>query len=170
MPTPEPANGNLPSKAASALRLGGILLLIALLFAATLYNEAFYKVFGEFWGNIFSSSTSTQSQSDGTLGQLLHRPRNIAAVASYGIVYVCICIALLFLLLPHPYQRKLVLISYGFTAVAFVLLLIGSKLAGPILAVLNDQLLHFVVSPVPVIILAPLLWWYSSTRNSEAPN
>ena len=151
------------------VRIAGIGLLIALLFAATMHNETLYAFFGHFWKNIFIQTGISQHlpailQANGAIAQVTHRPRDIPAVVSYSLLYLALCLALLFLALPYPQQRRLVLAAYGLICVVSLLLLVVTKLGVPLLAVLNSQLIHFLVSPMPVMVLAPLIWWYSPDR------
>ena len=162
---------NYGSRFSTPVRIIGSLLLIVLLFAATMYNEKIYAGLGGLWQKIFSQTVSAPHstltlQSEGLVGQLTNQPRNIPAVVLYSLLYLCACIALLFLILPHPQQRKLVLISYAFAGSLTIFLLLGSVIAGNLLLTLNTQLIHFIVSPMPVIILAPLLRWYYTTKVS----
>lgn len=162
---------NCGSRLPAPVRIIGSLLLIVLLFAATMYNEKIYAEIGSLWQKLFSPIVSTPSstlplQSDSLVGQLTHQPRNIPAIVLYSLLYLCACILLLFLILPHPQQRKLVLISYAFAGFLVVFLLLGSVIGGKLLLTLNTQLIHFIVSPMPVIVLAPLLRWYFPAKVS----
>jgi hypothetical protein len=153
----------------------GSLVLGVLLLAATLSNEVVYDVFGRFWQQVFellgmgyqASALPTASNS---AGAVLNKPRNLPAVASYGALYVTACLGLLFLMLPHARQRRLVLGFYAVAGTAFVLLLGLSRVGNMgVLAILASQLLHFIVSPVPVIMLVPLLRWYWHNQPPAEP-
>ncbi|RZK45270.1 MAG: hypothetical protein EOO61_00505 [Hymenobacter sp.] len=152
------------------LRISGCVLLIGLLFSATLYNEEIYTVFGNFWQQLLATAvvaqhSPAQLQTGGVMGQLTHRPRNISAVITYSVLYTGTCLVLLFLLLPDPMQRRLVLLAYSSAGAMLVLLSVGSWLGSEVLATFSAQLAHFIVSPLPVIILAPLLWWYLPSKR-----
>lgn len=157
-------------------RGAGSIALVALLLAATLSNEAVYDAFGRFWQQVFEllgiqQSASALPAADNSVGAVLNRPRNLPAVASYGFLYVVTCLALLFLLLPHARQRRLVLGFYGVAGTVLLVLLSLSRFGNmPLLAVLANQLLHFIVSPVPVIMLVPLLRWYWHNQLATRPD
>lgn len=149
----------------SAVRVVCTIVLVVVLFAATLNSEEIYVVFGHFWQTVFAAVGNahhppTLLQSHGAIGQLTHRERDIPAVVSYSILYIAGCLLLLYLVLPYPSQRRLVRISYGLAGALTLLLLLASISGNPDLIVLNTRLIHFIVSPMPVIVLAPLLWWY----------
>lgn len=152
------------------VRIGGIVLLITVLFAATMHNEALYVLFGRFWKNVFVQIGIFQHlpsilQTGGVVGQVTNQPRDIPAVVSYSMLYLGFCLTLLFLIFPSPQQRRLIIIAYALACVASLLLLIITKAGFALFAELNNQLIHFIVSPIPVIVLAPLIWWYSPTMQ-----
>ena len=155
-----------------AVRIVGGLLLIALLFSATLYNEVLYALFGLFWQKLFRWTGISQHvplllQSNGIIGQVTHRARDIPAVLSYSVFYVGTCLILLFLLLSSAAQRRMVVLFYGFTCViSLCLFVLGSAFSSGVSMTLNSQLVHFIVSPLPVIVLVPLLRWYLSSKYS----
>ncbi|WP_157530314.1 XrtX-associated membrane protein [Hymenobacter norwichensis] len=155
-------------------RGAGSVALVALLLVATLSNEAVYSVLGNFWQQIFEllgiKQTAAAPAAETSVGTVLNRPRNLPAVLSYGALYVLACLTLLFLLLPHGRQRRLVLGFYAIAGTAFVVLIGISRLGNAaVLAVLANQLLHFIVSPVPVIMLVPLLRWYWHNQPATKP-
>jgi hypothetical protein len=168
----QPPQQGLQRRGRSIVWLGSIVLLAGLLFSATLANSELYALLGAGWQRLFIAMGMAQHlpallQQGGAVGQLMHNAHSIPAVLSYSLLYVGICIALLYLLLPQPSQRRLAVSFYGAAGVAVLTLLIGSRIAGlPTLHVLNIQLIHFVVSPLPVIMLAPLLRWYLPNSTS----
>lgn len=173
MPTPDSRRGtgfSLPLP----VRIGGALLLIGVLFWATLHNELLYRLFGGFWQRTFALLGVSQQvpaimHSGGALGQVTNQPRDIPAVLSYSVLYVGICLSLLFLLLPRRSQHRLVLLAYGAAGVAFIGLLVIGKLGSSASLTLSNQLIHFIVSPMPVIVLAPLLQWNARLKRPAKP-
>ena len=152
------------------IRIGLLGGLIALLFAATMHNEAIYVLLGQFWKNVFIHAGLSQHlpsilRPDGAIGQVTNRSRDIPAVVTYSLLYLGLCLAILFLVLPYPQQRRLVLVAYGLACSASLLLLVVTKLGVAVFAALNSQLIHFIVSPMPVIVLAPLIWWYTPRKQ-----
>ncbi|MDF7812916.1 hypothetical protein [Hymenobacter sp. YC55] len=96
--------------------------------------------------------------------------RSLPTMLSYGLLYTGTCLLLLRLLLPRGGRRMrwaalLYLIVFG----ACGLLLAGAKLAGdvPWAYRLARRLIDFIVSPLPVIVLVPLLRWYVSPKSKE---
>ena len=165
MPTLERPPRTSPRLIPLAVRVTGIILLVVLLFAATLNNWRLYALFGRFWHEAFlavgwAHHTPAILQTNGAIGQLTHNARDIPSVLTYSALYICTCLALLFLILPYASQRKLVVTSYGLTGVLAILLLLVGKLGSADFTLFSSQLIHFIVSPMPVIVLAPLLWWY----------
>ena len=156
------------------LRIGLSVILTLLLFGATLYNEQAYHVLDSYWQRTTIALGADQHLlslplSGSAISQVMRRPHSIPAVLLYSVLYIGICLALLFTLLPIPRQRRLVLLFYGLTGVVSILLLLGSKVGSSTsLTILNSQLIHFVVSPLPVIMLAPLLRWYASNSTISA--
>jgi hypothetical protein len=165
-----------PANNSWLLRGVGAVALFALLLVATLSNEYAYSVLGSFWAHVFEvlgigPSVAALPEAGTSVGAVLNRPRNLPAVLSYGALYVLTCLGLLFLLLPHARQRRLVLGFYGIAGTAFLVLLVLSRLSNmAMLAVLANQLLHFIVSLVPVIVLVPLLRWYWNNQPATKLN
>jgi len=155
-----------PDRPKRVARILGSLLVIAILFSATLHNEVLYGLFGLFWQKLFRLTGTSQHmptllQSDGIVGQVAHRSRDILAVLSYSVFYVGTCLVLLFLLLPDAAQRRMVVLFYCFTCIiSLCLFVLGGAFNGGVLMTLNSRLIHFIVSPLPAIILVPLLRWY----------
>lgn len=149
------------------IRLAIAILFIAALFGATMNNETLYVVFGNFWQKFLSQIGSpSPQQASATLGshtaidQITNTPRNTPAVLIYGFLYVGICLTILMLLLPVTAQRKAVFTFYGVSILVFVGLVVAGYLGGTVLLQLSSQLIHFIVSPLPVVVLVPLLRWY----------
>jgi hypothetical protein len=91
----------------------------------------------------------------------MNNPHSVPPILLYSVLYLAVCVALLLVLLPLPVHRRLVFKFYGLASLALVLLVLGGRLAhsAPLL-LLGKQLVHFLVSPLPVIVLVPLLRWH----------
>ena len=149
------------------IRLAVAILFIAALFGATMNNETLYAVFGNLWQKFLSQVGSPSSQqASATLGthtaidQITNTTRNTPAVLIYGFLYVGICLTILVLLLPVTAQRKAVFTFYGVSILVFMGLVVAGNLGSTVLLQLGSQLIHFIVSPLPVVVLVPLLRWY----------
>ncbi|OUJ71214.1 XrtX-associated membrane protein [Hymenobacter crusticola] len=148
------------------LRMGASLMLTLLLLCATLYNEAAYAVFDSVWQKAAVVAGTNHYlamlfHADSVIGQVMYHPHSVPAVVAYSLLYIGLCIGLCFSLLPYTTQRRLALLLYGLACLTSFFLLVGSKLTGALLLVtLSSQLIHFIVSPLPVIVFVPLLRWY----------
>ncbi|QKG52694.1 XrtX-associated membrane protein [Hymenobacter sp. BRD67] len=86
--------------------------------------------------------------------------RSIPAMVSYSILYVGGCILLLHVLLRNPQRTRWVIQIYLALLVLYVLLVLGGRLGGNITWAfkLSRRIIDFLVSPLPVMLLLPLLW------------
>lgn len=83
-----------------------------------------------------------------------------AAVLIYALAYVGLCLALLRALLPTGQGWRWGLGLYAGLGGASLLLLLASQLTGvALLATLASRLWHPLFSPLPVLVLVPLLRW-----------
>jgi hypothetical protein len=162
---PAPTRGSWPP----AGRLASSLLLVLLLLGATLQNERLYVLFDAWWYRLIGALgfSGGLRSSHSTVSPLLDHARSLPAVVIYGGLYLSLCLGLLFLLVPAGKPWQLVLRFYIGAGLATGLLVLGSRVGGgPALAVLASQILHFVVSPLPVIMLVPLLRWSASQAGT----
>jgi hypothetical protein len=145
-------------------------LLIATLFSATLSNEALYAAFGNFWRKLSGiAGTSLQASAllhSSAIEQITNTHRDAPAILTYGALYVSICFVLLLLLLTSASQRRVAMLFYVSATLVFIVLFTGGKLGSTVLLQLSSQLIHFIVSPLPVIVLVPLLRWYLPHKNT----
>ena len=96
--------------------------------------------------------------------------RSLPTMLTYGLLYTSTCLLLLRLLLPQGGRRmRWALLLYLAVFGACGLLLLGAKLAGdvPWAYRLARRLIDFIVSPLPVIVLVPLLRWYVSPMSKQ---
>lgn len=158
---------------AVATQLVGGLLLAGLLLLATLYDEALYGLFGG-WGDragraLGASKLPSWLQPGSLVFSLLHQARSMPSVMLYSGLYLVLCLALLFLLVPAGASRRLGLLFYVGVGLTAGLLLLGSQVGGgPTLAGLASQLVHFLVSPLPIAGLVPLLRWAAAPTPPAA--
>ena len=90
----------------------------------------------------------------------MERPHSLPAALLFAASYVGLSLALLAALVPSGMGWRWGLRLYGGLGLASLLLLLASHLAGlPVLAALASRLLHALLSPLPVMVLVPLLWW-----------
>jgi hypothetical protein len=153
------------------VRIISAFLLIATLFSATLNNEALYEAFGNFWRKLFGAASNASLQNSAALHssiirQVTNTHRDAPAILTYGALYVSICFILLLLLLPVASQRKVAMLFYVGLILIFIVLLIIGNLCSTVLLQLSSQLIHFIVSPLPIIVLVPLLRWYLPHENT----
>jgi len=94
-----------------------------------------------------------------SLQRLSARPHSVAVELVYDITYVGLCIGLLCALLPAGHGWRWCLRIYGgFGLVSLLLVLAGQLGKLPLLTSLASQLLHGLLSPLPLMVLVPLLW------------
>lgn len=166
---PPPARSGLPEWGRWAMSVA----LAGLLVAATFCNDALYALFGS-WGQALLGALGPKQplpalQQPAAIMQVMNNPHSVLAVVAYSIGFLAVCVALLLLLLPLPAQRRLVFRFYGVAGLALLLLLGGGRVAHSVaLLLLAKQLVHFVVSPLPIIVLVPLLRWYLPPAPAQA--
>ncbi len=87
----------------------------------------------------------------------------------YDITYVGLCIGLLCALLPAGRGWRWSLRIYGgFGLASLLLILLGQAAELPLLTNLASQLLHGLLSPLPLMVLVPLLWLQSAQLATDA--
>jgi hypothetical protein len=149
------------------------LLLVGVLFYGVFYDQELYVILDHLWQRTVSiiglkKYLPPQLQPSGSFSHLINRPVSIPGVILHSILYVFTSLVLLFLVLDHPLQRRFILLLYcsAFTC-SFFLLLVSRTSNMTAIAVLNSNLIHFIVSPLPIIILIPSLRWYLMRKYSE---
>ena len=95
--------------------------------------------------------------------------KSLPAMLSYGLLYCGLCLVLIQLLRRPPRPLRPVLAAYGLGFAACALLLGVGKLGQHDWAYqLARRLIDGLVSPLPVVVLVPLLRWHQHT-TSAAP-
>jgi hypothetical protein len=86
--------------------------------------------------------------------------RSLPAVATYSLAYVGLCLLLLHVLLRDGRRTRWAAQVYLGLLGLYVVLLLAGRLAGnlPWALKLSRRIIDFVVSPLPVMMLLPLLW------------
>lgn len=94
-----------------------------------------------------------------SLQHLTARPHSVVVELLYDVTYVGLCVGLLCALLPAGRGWRWSLRIYGGLGLASLLLILAGQAGGlPLLTSLASQLLHGLLSPLPVMVLVPLLW------------
>jgi hypothetical protein len=100
-----------------------------------------------------------------SLQHLTARPHSVVVVVLYDITYVSLCFGLLCALLPAGRGWRWGLRIYGGFGLVSLLLILAGQVGGlPLLTNLASQLLHGLLSPLPVMVLVPLLWLQSAQQ------
>ncbi|HET9502959.1 MAG TPA: hypothetical protein VFO93_05430 [Hymenobacter sp.] len=104
-----------------------------------------------------------------SLQRLTAHPHSVAVELLYDVTYVGLCIGLLCALLPAGRGWRWSLRIYGGFGLASLLLILLGQVAGlPLLTNLASQLLHGLLSPLPLMVLVPLLWLQSAQPATDA--
>ncbi|MCB2376366.1 hypothetical protein LGH70_02150 [Hymenobacter sp. BT635] len=145
------------------LRATVAILLVAGLFVVGLRNEPVFGLLTLAWQKLFLALGLTERAAalqQGVSG--LVTTRSLPAVVSYALLYTGACLVLLSAVLFDAARMRVVLGLYAAIFGACALLLLGGKLLGDASWAyqLGRRLIDFIVSPLPVIILIPLLRWY----------
>lgn len=131
------------------------------LFLVGMQSEAVFGVLTRAWQAVFGmlglGGALTQAQ-QGT--SHLVTTRSLPAVATYSLLYVGGCLLLLHLLLRDSRRTRWAAQVYLGLLVLCVLLLALGRLGGnlPWAYKLGRRIIDFTISPLPVMILLPVLW------------
>ncbi|RZK28024.1 MAG: hypothetical protein EOO63_12160 [Hymenobacter sp.] len=136
-------------------------LLIGLLFWVGINAETVFAVLTQGWQAVFGLLGQ-----GGALTQLqrgtshLVTTRSLPAMATYGLLYVAGCLLLLHVLLRDGRRTRWAAQVYLGLLGLCVLLLVVGRLGGNIAWAykLARRIIDFVISPLPVMILLPVLW------------
>jgi len=134
---------------------------VLLLFEAGMEVETIFAALTRAWQAVFAAL--------GLGGALAHwqqdtsalvTRRSLPAGLTYAVLYVGTSLLLLHLLLRNPRRTRWVAQLYAGLLSACVLLLLTGRLGGHAAWAygLGRRLLDFIVSPLPVLLLIPLLW------------
>jgi len=162
---PERALGARPTQwfgGLSAGRLVAGVVLALLLLSSRWYEETVYSWLDAAWrllGRVLPTA-ALDAVAGPSMRGLLERPHSVPAALLFAAGYVGLCWALLGVLLPPGEGWRWGLRLYGGVGLASLLLVVASHALGlPILAALASRLLHMLLSPLPLMVLVPLLRW-----------
>jgi len=144
-------------------RLASSLVLLILLLSARLFEEPLYAWLDAAWQQLtqwLPAATYLDKVAGSSVRPLMDRPHSVAAVLLFAAGYIMLNLSLLCLLLPKGEGWRWGLRLYGGIGLLSLLLLLVSHAAGlPLLTTLASRLLHGLLSPLPVMVLVPLLRW-----------
>jgi hypothetical protein len=147
----------------AASRVVASLVLLVLLLSTRLYEETLYTWLDAAWHGInrlFPATTYLDKIAGSSMGSLLEQPHSVAAALLFAASYLALSMGLLVALLPAGEGWRWGLRLYaGVGLVSLVLLLAGHTAGLPILTSLASRLLHGLLSPLPVMVMVPLLRW-----------
>ncbi|OON66775.1 hypothetical protein B0919_21500 [Hymenobacter sp. CRA2] len=126
------------------------------------YDETVFAGLTHGWQRVLTAlglADWAQRVQQGTSHQVT--TRSLPAMLTYGLLYTGACLTLIWLLTARRQALRTAVLIYGSVFAASALLLIGGKLAGDAQWAyqLGRRLIDFIVSPLPVIALVPLLRW-----------
>ncbi|RTQ49596.1 hypothetical protein EJV47_12295 [Hymenobacter gummosus] len=165
---PEPAAAAPAALTWPRLLLAALLLL--LLFWVGTYDEPVFAWLSAAWQRLLAAlgldGLAARLQ-QGTSG--LVTKRSLPTVITYSLAYTGVCLLIIGLLVPRRALRTAFWLYGGVFAASAVLVLVG-KAAGDVawLYKLGRQLIDFIVSPLPVAALVPLLRWYYAGAQSTS--
>ncbi|MFD1873853.1 XrtX-associated membrane protein [Hymenobacter bucti] len=147
----------------SATRLAISLVLLGLLLSTRLYEETLYAWLDAAWQQLtqlLPAAAYLDQVAGSSVRPLMERPHTVAAVLLFAAGYVALSMGLLCALLPKGEGWRWGLRLYGGIGLLSLVLLLAGRAAGqPLLTVLASRLLHGLLSPLPVMVLVPLLRW-----------
>jgi hypothetical protein len=136
-------------------------LLAAALFAVGMAPDAVFATLTRGWQLVFNllglGEVLARAQQDTSH---LVTTRSLPAVATYGLLYVAGCLLLLHVLLRDGRRTRWAAQVYLGLLALCALLWVGGRLGGNIAWAykLGRRIIDFVASPLPVMILLPVLW------------
>lgn len=146
-------------------------LLAAALFLLGIKSEAVFAAFTQGWQAVFGllgQGNALARMQQGT--SHLVTTRSLPAMATYGLLYVAGCLLLLHVLLRDSRRTRWAAQVYLGLLGLYVLLLLLGRLGGNIAWAykLGRRVIDFVISPLPVMILLPVLWpGRQPTQNTD---
>ena len=147
----------------SAARLAVSFLLLVLLLSSRLYEETLYTWLDAAWhwvNRLLPATTYLDKVAGGSVRSLMEQHHSVVAALLFAAGYIALSFGLLVALLPVGEGWRWGLRLYGGVGLASLVLLLAGHAAGlPILTSLASRLLHGLLSPLPVMVLVPLLRW-----------
>lgn len=144
-------------------------LLLALLISIRLFEDELCAALEAAWRHLSGALpapawlAAANAAAQRSLQRLTAHPHSVAVELLYDITYVGLCFGLLCALLPAGRGWRWGLRIYGGFGLASLLLIVAGQLGGlPLLTSLASQLLHGLLSPLPLMVLVPLLWLQSA--------
>jgi hypothetical protein len=147
----------------SVPRLAISLVLLILLLSVRLYEEPLYAWLDASWAwltQLLPAATYLDKVAGNSMRPLMERPHTVAAVLLFAAGYVALNLSLLSMLLPGGEGWRWGLRVYiGAGLLSLLLVLVSHAASLPLLTTLASRLLHGLLSPLPVMVLVPLLRW-----------
>lgn len=158
-----------PWRPADVLRALAAAILLVLLFTIGTYSDAVLLAADGFWQHVLAViglADRAAAVQQGISG--LVTKRSLISVVTYSLLYTGTCLLLLVVVLYTARRIRLVFLLYGGIFVVCAVLVVLGKLAGDVAWAykLARRLIDFIVSPLPVIILIPLLRWHQPEAKS----
>ncbi|MBT9394859.1 hypothetical protein KLP40_16965 [Hymenobacter sp. NST-14] len=142
--------------------------LIGVLFGLGLNAEPVFSVLTRLWQAVLPDRLLTLLH-QGTSPELTRR--SLPAMLTYGLLYCSLCLGLLKLLLGRGRHLALALGAYGMGFAGCALLIAVGKLGQQEWAYqLARRGIDGIVSPLPVVVLLPLLRWYQPPTRATMPS
>jgi hypothetical protein len=137
--------------------------LLILLLSTRVYEETIYMWLDAAWhwvNRVIPATAGFDKVAGSGMNSLMERPHSVVAALLFAASYVAISLGLLVALLPAGEGWRWGLRLYGGVGLAsIILVLIGHAAGLPLFTSLASRLLHGLLSPLPVMVLVPLLRW-----------
>jgi hypothetical protein len=139
--------------------LAGCLVLV--LFIAGVESETIFAVLTRAWQAVFETlglgSVSARWQHSAST---LVAKRSLPATATYNLAYVGLSLLLLHVLLRDGRRTRWAAQIYAVGLGLYIILVVADRLGGSQAWALNAsrRIINFVVSPLPIMMLLPMLW------------
>ena len=147
------------------LRYAAIAGLVVVLFVLGMNSGPLYQFLTDVWAAVLPAGLADSLRQGAST---LVTKKSLPAMLTYGIFYTSLCLLLIGLLLGTWRRLGLALTAYWLVFGACALLLLLGKIGHLDWAYqLARRLIDMVVSPLPVIILVPLLHWQRRLSVSE---
>ena len=136
-------------------------LLVGVLFWVGIKSEVVFAALTRGWQALFEllGLAGTVAHLQQGTSQLVTM-RSLPAVGTYSLLYIGLCLLLLQVLLRDGRRTRWAALVYASVLGIYIVLLVVGRLGGSLPWVYNAgrRIIDFLISPLPVMVLLPILW------------